>query len=438
MSASTSNGRASAENELLSRLGLPPSATPEDVDQAHLAVSQFLAAAPAGLKAWARVQASALDEAYLQLTDPVGLEGSPLRSPTRPPTVVPGGPATPPARRDSVPATTAAPAAAKHITAAPEPAIEPDPEAVDDTDTDDLDALFASVTPGAHRDMVRASKPGAPLAAAAAAAPVRPAAPVRSAAPARVVTAKHKASRPGAPAAALAAPTRTGRDPWKAVAIVASVTLLVAALAFIVVPFVYNLGAGGTANAPSAAASDGTAVNAAEVTSLMQKITANPQDAASLQRLGDIYYGAQDYTDAGNFYDKILAFDPKNVQALIARGAVYYNAGDPAGAGSSWNKVVAIDPKNVEARWDLGFLALNQASPDWATVQSEWRMVIQLDPSSTFAQNAQQHLDALVKASMIPAPSGSAGASGAPSASGSGAPSATPAASPAPSRSTAP
>jgi hypothetical protein len=46
---------------------------------------------------------------------------------------------------------------------------------------------------------------------------------------------------------------------------------------------------------------------------------------------------------------------------------------------------------------------MNQASPDWATVQSEWKLVIALDPGSDVANTVQQHLDALVKASMIPA-----------------------------------
>ena len=60
MSASNpSGGRIAAENELLARLGLPPSASPEDVDQLHLAVSQVLSAAPTSVKGWARAQAAA-------------------------------------------------------------------------------------------------------------------------------------------------------------------------------------------------------------------------------------------------------------------------------------------------------------------------------------------------------------------------------------------
>ena len=61
------------ERELLARLGLDPSATPEDVSTAHEAVSAYLTAAPRSLRTWARVQASGADEAYALLTDPAAL-----------------------------------------------------------------------------------------------------------------------------------------------------------------------------------------------------------------------------------------------------------------------------------------------------------------------------------------------------------------------------
>jgi cytochrome c-type biogenesis protein CcmH/NrfG/plastocyanin len=438
MSAPKASGRVAAENELLARIGLPPSASPEDVDQLHLAVSQYLAAAPSSIRGWARAQAASLDEAYLQLTDPVGLEGSALSSPTRPPTVVPGGPATPPARRDPVPAVEAAIVAADLAgDVMPDdqtPQAEVDTtDAFDDTDTDDVDALFASVTPGAHRDLTSGGKPdkGTPAAVAAPAAPIVAPAPKAKGRPSA------KPGQSAKPATAAVPPASSG--PWKAVAIVATSALVVALLAFVVVPFVFNLGASGasgatTANAPSAQPSASQGPDMAQVSALMQKIAADPKDTDSLQQLGDLYYQANDYTDAGTFYDKLLAVDPKNVKGLLARGAVYYNGGDMTNAKKDWNLVVSIDPKNVEAHYDLGFLALNQTNPDWSTVQKEWQLVIQLDPGSDVATTVQQHLDALVAASMIPAPSGSASASGAPATSGSpeasGAPAASGAAAP--------
>jgi hypothetical protein len=61
------------ERELLARLGLDPSATPEDLSTAHQAVSAYLAGAPRHLRSWARTQAAGADEAYALLTDPAAL-----------------------------------------------------------------------------------------------------------------------------------------------------------------------------------------------------------------------------------------------------------------------------------------------------------------------------------------------------------------------------
>src|SRR5665811_2040521 len=146
------------ERTLLARLGLDPSATPEDVSTAHEAVSTYLAAAPRSLRAWARVQASGADEAYALLTDPaalsraVALVGAGAR-----PAVLPGEPATPPARRDTpapalvavVPAVTAGAAAAAGIAA---PRVDENGRRI--VSDDEIDALLAEVTPGAHRETV--------------------------------------------------------------------------------------------------------------------------------------------------------------------------------------------------------------------------------------------------------------------------------------------
>ncbi len=451
MSASSSSGRAAAESELLARLGLPPSASPEDVDQLHLAASQFLAAAPSGIKGWAHAQAAALDEAYLTLTDPVGLEGSALRSPTRPPTVVPGGPATPPARRGPVPAMVdaveLAPAPAAEFNAEPSAASEPLGEGTDDTDTDDLDALFASVTPGAHRDLTSGGKADH----AAEQPPVNQPVLAGSATSGKPLTqaARRRGRTAAAQSAAPAAvPAPVSARPWKALAILASAGLLVAVVGLGVVPFVFNLGnaGGGLASDAATPTPSGPVVDMTRVAELMAKLQANPQDAATLNALGDAYFNGQQYDQAATFYDKSLAIAPKDIPTLLARGATYFNLGDSANAEKVWKQVVALGPTDKseaqEVHYDLGFLYLNEASPNWASVQSEWNQVIAIDATTQIAQVVRQHLDSLVAASMIPGGSaspaapGSPAASGSPVASGSAAPSvATPSASPAPSAS---
>ena len=141
-------GQAAAEMELLAQLGLPASASPEDVDQLHQSVSDFLSSAPPEIRGWARAQVAALDAAYITLTDPAGLEGSALMSPASPPVAL-EEPATPPAPRgpDS-----------EATSVASEEAVPADADVVSgESEIEDLAALYAMVTPSAHDDM----KPGA-------------------------------------------------------------------------------------------------------------------------------------------------------------------------------------------------------------------------------------------------------------------------------------
>jgi len=371
-------GQAAVQSELLARLGLPASASPEDVDQLHQAVSEFLAAAPSDIRGWARAQTAALDAAYLQLTDPVGLEGSALMSPASPPAVVPGGPATPPARRGSDPA-------------APTPAaagVEPPAVEAEDLDiggeptAEDLAALYAMVTPSVHDDM----KPDA-----------RRPEPARTAAQAPVVAAS----------AAGAAPASA--NIWKRIVIGAIGVAAVVAIGFGANALVGG-GAAQPTEAPVAAEPTAPAVDMAKVAQLMERLQADPQDISALMDLGTEYYNGNDMATAGEWFDKVLAVDAQNVNGLLARGAVYFNLGAFADAERTWLLVVDVEPDNVEAHYDLGFLYLNQSPPDWTGVQSEWNKVIDLDPTSELAATVKSHLESLAGASMLPASSADPGA----------------------------
>jgi plastocyanin/cytochrome c-type biogenesis protein CcmH/NrfG len=397
-------GSAAAEDELLAQLGLPASASPEDLDNLHDAVSAYLAAAPSGIRGWAHAQAAALDVAYLSLTDPVGLEGSALMSPTRPPAVVPGGPATPPVRRDSVPAAVPVAAAVVADDAADglddedDTDDEIDLEPGDEPDAEDLAALYASVTPSAHEDM----------------APARTARPTKKD--------RREARRQVAAVAAVpAAAPPAAPNVWKRIVIGGGAVIAIVAIALGANALVNGFSGGGTpaATAPAVAEATPPAIDQAKVADLMAKYQADPSDTATLLALSDEFYAGQQFDVAGQWLDKVLAIDPKSVQGLLARGAVYFNLDDPVNAEKLWQSVVAIDPKNQEVYYDLGFLALNQQNPDWAGVQRNWNKVIELDPTSTLATTVKSHLDSLVASSMIPGPSQtpatSPGASAAPS-----------------------
>ena len=62
--------RASAERDLLARLGLTIKASDNDVETAHADLAEFLGKAPAGLRTWAGRELASIDEAYALLTEP--------------------------------------------------------------------------------------------------------------------------------------------------------------------------------------------------------------------------------------------------------------------------------------------------------------------------------------------------------------------------------
>jgi tetratricopeptide (TPR) repeat protein len=270
-----------------------------------------------------------------------------------------------------------------------------------------------------------------------------PTAPAPVAAPIR-----HRRASRHAAAAAPAAPVPRAANPWKRLVLAGVAVVAIIGVGFGGIQVVGAIGGGqptagdNVAQAPQATQA-APAVDEAKVGALMEKLAADPKDTVTLMALADEYYAGQQFAQAGDFLDKLLAIEPENVQALLARGAVSFNLAKLDEAETTWAKVVVIDPKNVEAHYDLGFLYLNSATPDWAGVQREWNMVIELDPTSDLAKTVKSHLDSLAAASMIPggspAASGAApGASAAPSPGASAAPGTSPAASPAASASPAP
>lgn len=398
------------ERELLARLGLDPSATPEDVSAAHQAVSAYLAAAPRDLRSWARTQASGADEAYALLTDPaalaraVALVGAGARS-----AVLPGGPATPPAHRDPLePIAVAVPPTATAASAPAAPRYDENGRRI--VSDDEIDALLAEVDPTAHREVV-----GTPAQRAA------------------TLTAVHPVSAPRSNALGNLLASKAFRN----LALVGATVAAVGIVAVVGYGFGGNGGQAIGANpaAVASAAPSAPTLDQAKVGELMARIQANPKDADALMALGDEYYKIGDFATSGDWFTKVTLVEPTNVRGFLALGATDFNSGDLDAAEVAWRKALDIDATNVEAHYDLGFLYFNRQPPDFASVQLHWAKVVELDPDSKIAQTVKAHLGAI--ASMVPA-SPAPEASAAPSASPAASPVESPAASPTPSGSPQP
>jgi tetratricopeptide (TPR) repeat protein len=209
-----------------------------------------------------------------------------------------------------------------------------------------------------------------------------------------------------APVAAAPGPVTTARRRPAKLVWVIGILVLVAGAAF-GVHSMTSAAVPGIDGAPDPTGSSAPAIDQARVGALMQKITANPKDTASLGELANIYFQAGDYKNSALFSKKVVAIEPKNDSAWVALGAAQFNQVDQASAKASWLKAIAINPKNAEAHYDLGFLYLSSDKPDTAAAKKEWATVIAIDPKSDLAKTVQTHLSSLSSAS--PAPSASSG-----------------------------
>ncbi len=322
-----------AQNELLAQLGLAASASPDDVDRLHEAASEYLASAPPQLRGWAHAQVAALDAAYLKLTDPVGLEGSALRSPTSPSVVVPGGPATPPARRD-LPrrgdpgcrgGCRCSGRRRPRLTSVAEPADEAEsPEDVaaaieGEPDAEDLAALYASVTPSAHADMAPNAK--------------RPTKKDRR--EARKVASRHQGGAgrrllrpPRTPGSGSTSPRSPSSASWWSGSW-ASTSCSAARP-----PQRRSPRATPVRRTAQAERPDGRRGEDHRADDQAPGEPRGRGDAASPSRTSTTR--SSEYETAGTWLDKVIAIEPDNERAVLARGAVYFNVGDVENAEKVW------------------------------------------------------------------------------------------------------
>ncbi len=167
-----------------------------------------------------------------------------------------------------------------------------------------------------------------------------------------------------------------------------------------VVVGVYEAGGGGDdSTANQAGATEAGALSPgdqARVARLMKKLDANPKDSASLVALGDIFFKAGDYKNAGSWMEQAVKRQPGSVKARLALGAAKFNLGDVPAARGEWERVVSLDSENVEAYYDLGFLYLSKQPPNMAKAKQMWRKVVELaPPESSVAKTVTTHLKSL-------------------------------------------
>ena len=112
---------------------------------------------------------------------------------------------------------------------------------------------------------------------------------------------------------------------------------------------------------------------------LLAQLKTNPKDAATLIKLGNLYYDGQSYPEAIQYYQKALEIEPDNPDVRTDLGTSYWYTGDADKAIANFEKALAIRPNHPGTLFNLGIVKWQgKKDPKGAVVA--WEKLLQTNP----------------------------------------------------------
>jgi cytochrome c-type biogenesis protein CcmH/NrfG len=113
---------------------------------------------------------------------------------------------------------------------------------------------------------------------------------------------------------------------------------------------------------------------------LINQLSSRPNDPVLLAQIGNVYYDAQQYKDAINYYQEAVKLDPKNPNVGTDLGTAYYYSGDNDRALQQLNTVLKSNPTHPQALFNLGIVKW-QGKMDIQGAAQAWQKLLDTNPS---------------------------------------------------------
>jgi len=112
---------------------------------------------------------------------------------------------------------------------------------------------------------------------------------------------------------------------------------------------------------------------------LLAQLKANPNDFDTLTKLGNLYYDAQAFPQAIEYYEKALTVQPNNPDVRTDLGTAYWYTGNADKAIACFEKVLAVRPNHPQTLFNLGIVKWQgKKDPQGAVVI--WEKLLQTNP----------------------------------------------------------
>lgn len=118
----------------------------------------------------------------------------------------------------------------------------------------------------------------------------------------------------------------------------------------------------------------------AQAASLMQNLKTHPEDPDILIAIGNLYYDAQQYPVAVDFYSRALKSRPSDASVRTDLATAHWYMGNTDQAIEEFNKALTFAPNNPNTLFNLGLVQW-QAKHDAAGAIANWKKLLTSNPN---------------------------------------------------------
>jgi tetratricopeptide (TPR) repeat protein len=149
--------------------------------------------------------------------------------------------------------------------------------------------------------------------------------------------------------------------------------------------------------APAAAQNQAPPLDEGRVQALKAVIDSDPKNASAHAQLGNVYFDAQRWADAINWYEKALQLNPNDPDISTDLGVSYYYTNRADDALAQFEKSLKINPNHTKTLLNKG-IVLAFGKEDLGAAAEEWKKVVALAPDTPEGQAARRALEGVAAA----------------------------------------
>lgn len=137
---------------------------------------------------------------------------------------------------------------------------------------------------------------------------------------------------------------------------------------------------------------------------LLDQLRSNPQSPDLLTSIGNIYYDAQQYPIAVEYYTRALKLKPSDAAVRTDMATAYWYMGNADAAITEFNQALVYEPTNPNTLFNLGIVKW-KGKMDASGAVDAWRKLLAANPNYEGKDKVEQMLaDVNRHAAGLPAP----------------------------------